>query len=127
MHGRHDAGRRRWRQRDAAIGRHGAPGEKINLHRFEVPDAWDVLLSRAEAALARLHRVNPYEWETFVIGEQSEAEAVERRFDDLPIARRVLHDYFQRMARRGSAAALKLPQRRKCQGALVQPTRHVDQ
>lgn len=70
------------------------PGKPIDLDRFKVPEAWAHLASGAERALARLKADSEDDLETFVIGEQSEAEEIERRQGDLAEARILLNDYF---------------------------------
>lgn len=70
------------------------PGEPIDLEHFKVPDAWSHLVPGAERSLARLEVRDKNDLETFVTGEQSEAEQIERRQGDLAEARILLNDYF---------------------------------
>lgn len=70
------------------------PGQKIDLEQFEVPEAWSHLVAGADRALSRLRLDSEEDFETFVIGEQSEAEEIERRQGDLAEARILLNDYF---------------------------------
>jgi len=70
------------------------PGVPIDLNHFSVPPAWAHLISGAERALARLRLRSEDDFETFVIGEQSEAEAIERRQGDLAEASILLNDWF---------------------------------
>lgn len=70
------------------------PGERINLNEFKVPDAWAHLVSGAELSLARLKERGDIDLETFVCGEQTEAEAIEVQQGDLAEARILLNDWF---------------------------------
>lgn len=70
------------------------PGKPINLDSFEVPAAWAALLPAAEAGLARLRSLSAADWETFVIGELSEMEAIRDRQGDLAVAQTILNDHF---------------------------------
>ncbi len=70
------------------------PGEKINLHTFTIPKAWAHLVSGAELGLARLKATSDSDHETFVRGEQSEAEEIEKRQGDLSEAHILLNDWF---------------------------------
>lgn len=70
------------------------PGMAINLDAFTVPDAWAHLLPGADRALANIAAASLKLLETFVIGEQSEAEEIERRFGELSEARILLDDFF---------------------------------
>ena len=70
------------------------PGKKINLEEFKIPEAWAHLVSGAEAGLKRLQETSYGDHETFVNGEQSEAEEIEKRQGDLAEARIILNDWF---------------------------------
>lgn len=70
------------------------PGKRIDLDNFNVPDAWQHLVAGADVALGRLEEESADDYETFVVGEQSEAEAIEQRQGDLAEARILLNDYF---------------------------------
>lgn len=70
------------------------PGERINLDAFDIPDAWAHLVAGADRSLARLKADSETDLETFVVGEQSEAEAIEKRQGDLSEARILLNDWF---------------------------------
>jgi hypothetical protein len=70
------------------------PGEPIDFETFRVPDAWEPLLAPAEAGLARLRACSVEDLSTFVIGEETEAEAIQQRQADLNAARLVMNDYF---------------------------------
>lgn len=70
------------------------PGTKIDLEHFKVPEAWSHLVAGADLALDRLDGMSNSDFLTFVSGEQSEAEAIERRQGDLAEARILLDDYF---------------------------------
>lgn len=70
------------------------PGTPIDLDRFKVPEAWAHLVAGAELALTRLKVTSETDLETFVVGEQSEAEEIEQRQGDLAEARILLNDYF---------------------------------
>ena len=70
------------------------PGHRINLDAFTVPEAWAQLVPSADRALARLKAESEADLETFVTGEQSEAEAIEQRQGDLSEARILLNDWF---------------------------------
>lgn len=67
------------------------PGKKIDLENFKIPDEWSHLVEGADRGLSRL---DAHDFETFVIGEQSEQEAIERRQGDLSEAHILLNDYF---------------------------------
>ncbi len=71
------------------------PGQKMDLDRFKVPEAWAHLVPGAERGLARLKDFCPTDLETFTIGEQSEADEIETRQGDLAEARILLNDYFE--------------------------------
>jgi hypothetical protein len=70
------------------------PGTPIDLERFAVPEPWAHLVAGADRGLGRLQEQGDSDFETFVIGEQSEAEAIERRQGDLAEARILLNDMF---------------------------------
>jgi hypothetical protein len=70
------------------------PGTPIDMERFEIPDSHVALLAPAEASLARLRAQSQDDWDTFVTGECSEAEAIEERQGDLAPARQLLNDWF---------------------------------
>jgi hypothetical protein len=69
------------------------PGKTIDFGRFEVPEAWAHLVPGAEQKLAHLIAGSETLWETFVTGEQTEAERIEKAFD-LAEARILLDGYF---------------------------------
>lgn len=67
------------------------PGEKIDLDRFRVPEAWQHLVPGAERGLARL------DWNDLVMfacGEQTEQEFIKDRQGDLAEAHLLLNDWF---------------------------------
>lgn len=66
------------------------PGEVIDLDAFDVPESRIEALPATEEGLKKL-AVD--EWMTFVIGEQSEAEEIERKHG-LEVARKLLNDWF---------------------------------
>ena len=68
--------------------------EPIDLEQFEVPEAWAHLASGANLALGRLQKDSADDFETFVAGDQDEAEAIEKRQGDLAEARILLNDWF---------------------------------
>lgn len=68
--------------------------EPIDLERFEVPEAWSHLTPGADLALGRLQEGSDVDFETFVCGDQDEAEAIEKRQGDLAEARILLNDWF---------------------------------
>lgn len=70
------------------------PGEKIDLERFKVPEAWQHLVSGAERGLSRLMAHSVGDFGTFVCGEQSEQEAIKERQGDLAEAHILLNDWF---------------------------------
>jgi hypothetical protein len=70
------------------------PGTPIDLDTFGVPDAWGHLLEPAEAGLAGLRRSSEEDWETFVVGECSQQDAIRDMRGDLQEATTILNDYF---------------------------------
>lgn len=71
------------------------PGDKIDLDQFEVPEPWAHLVAPAEAGLARLQAAGPDDWQTFLIGEQSDQDAIRARQGDLDEAHKLLNDWFE--------------------------------
>jgi hypothetical protein len=70
------------------------PGKKIDLDHFSIPDAWSHMVPGAERGLARLRSCGEGDWETFVVGEMSEQEAILDRQGDLVEAHILLNDWF---------------------------------
>ena len=70
------------------------PGEKIDLERFRVPEAWQHLVPGAERGLARLMAESLGDFGTFTCGEQAEQEAIMERQGDLAEAHILLNDWF---------------------------------
>jgi hypothetical protein len=71
------------------------PGEPINLDRFNVPEAWQHLVAGAEAALTHLISGSETLFETFVIGDQDEAEKLVASWCNLTEAHILLNDFFE--------------------------------
>ncbi|WP_439392375.1 hypothetical protein ACRQ5Q_22530 [Bradyrhizobium sp. PMVTL-01] len=67
------------------------PGTSINFEAFSVPESWAQLVSGAESGLARL---TEEDFETFVVGEQSEQVAILKRQGDLTHAHVLIDGYF---------------------------------
>lgn len=70
------------------------PGEKIELDQFEVPDAWQHLIAPAETGLSRLQAAGPDDWQTFLIGCETEQDAIRRRQGDLDEAHQLINAWF---------------------------------
>ena len=70
------------------------PGERINLNEFEIPAAWEHLTAGADRGLARLKETSAADLETFVNGDMTEAEEIEKRQGDLSEARIILNAWF---------------------------------
>lgn len=84
------------------------PGTPIDLERFKVPDAWIHLVAGANRGLGRLSTAD---FETFVVGEQSEAEAIEARQGDLAEASILLNSFFDGWQPEDAPYALASPPR----------------
>jgi hypothetical protein len=70
------------------------PGEKIDIETIKVPAAWGPLIQRADETLTSLRMQDQEEWLTFVIGEQSEQEAIFKKHGNLQEAKTLLTDFF---------------------------------
>lgn len=70
------------------------PGQKIDMEHFEVPEAWSHLVAAADRVLSRLRLFSEDDFETFVCGEQTDMDVIEKRQGDLAEARILLDDYF---------------------------------
>jgi len=70
------------------------PGKRVDLERFIVPQAWTSLLQRADRALSALRAASEEDFETFVIGEISEQDAILARRPDLTSAHKLLNNFF---------------------------------
>jgi hypothetical protein len=69
------------------------PGKAIDFGRFHVPLEWEHLVPGAERGLHHLVAGSEALWETFVIGDQDEADEIEKQHG-LAEARLLLDGYF---------------------------------
>lgn len=69
-------------------------GPPRDLETFIVPDPWSYLVAPASVALARLKLTSEDDWSEFVCGEQTAAEAIQKRQGDLEEARELLNAFF---------------------------------
>lgn len=70
------------------------PGEPADFSRYDVPLPWSRHVDAAEAALERLRACGQDDWETFVTGDQDEAEVIADRQGDLAGAQMLLNAKF---------------------------------
>jgi len=70
------------------------PGEKIDLEHFKVPEAWAHLIEGAERGLARLAADSHDDLETFLCGDQTEADEIRERRGDLSEAHILIESWF---------------------------------
>lgn len=70
------------------------PGTPINLESFTIPEAWVRLMAPAELGLQRLRADSADDFDEFLCGEATAAEALAGRRGDLAEARELLNAWF---------------------------------
>jgi hypothetical protein len=70
------------------------PGPCVNLDMFDVPNEWMHLCEAADLALCRLYSESAGDFETFVVGEYSDQNAICARQGDMASAHKLLNDWF---------------------------------
>lgn len=70
------------------------PLHELPDNHYIVPPSLQHLCAPAEAALARLRVRSRKDWETFLVGEQSDSEAIAKRQGDLVEAHALMEHFF---------------------------------